>query len=339
MNPAYHATTTTSHKRRTGSRGDSLDAFDSRLTQALEEYRELLKRSETPDRDTFLDRYPEIAAELAECLDGLEFVHSAAPELRAGLEAAGARIELPSPCTLGDFRIEREIGRGGMGVVYEAEQISLGRRVALKVLPFAVVLDERQLTRFRNEARAAAALHYEGIVSVFCVGCERGIHYYAMQLIEGQTLSQLIVRLRESEGGQRAEPATGLPAGQTVTAAADPTVDIHNVGSMFGSRRTVAFFRAVAELGVQAAESLEHAHGMGVVHRDVKPSNLILDHSFRLWLTDFGLARMGTNPAVTMSGDVVGTLRYMSPEQALAKHDLVDHRSDVYSLRATLYEY
>src|SRR5204863_7068606 len=98
---------------------------------------------------------------------------------------------------LGDYRVIREIGRGGMGVVYEAEQVSLGRRVALKVLPFAAALDARQLQRFKNEAQAAAHLHHTNIVPVYAVGCERGVHYYAMQFIDGQTLAALTDEWRQ----------------------------------------------------------------------------------------------------------------------------------------------
>src|SRR5262249_31034340 len=102
-------------------------------------------------------------------------------------------------------------------------------------------------------------------------------------------------------------------------------------------RPTLAFFRTAAELIVQAADALEYAHSVGIVHRDVKPGNLLLDGHGRLWVTDFGLAKHG-DTSLTMSGDLLGTLRYMSPEQALARHGLVDHRTDVYSLGATLYE-
>src|ERR671923_1694600 len=98
---------------------------------------------------------------------------------------------------LGDYRLLREVGRGGMGVVYEAEQLSLRRPVALKVLPFAATMDPRHLQRFQNEARAAACLHHEHIVPVYAVGCERGVHYYAMQFIDGLTLAQLLERLRQ----------------------------------------------------------------------------------------------------------------------------------------------
>jgi tetratricopeptide (TPR) repeat protein len=212
-------------------------------------------------------------------------------------------------------------------VVYEAVQISLGRRVALKVLPFAAALDSRHLQRFKNEAEAAAHLQHPHIVPVYAVGCERGVHYYAMQLIEGQTLATLIQELRRP-GGLQSPSQGGLPS--TVAEAVLSTVH---------STTDPTFFRTVASLAVQAALALEHAHALGIVHRDVKPANLLLDVQGNLWVTDFGLARVATQaPALTLTGDVVGTLRYMSPEQALAQPSGIDHRTDLYSLAATLYE-
>jgi tetratricopeptide (TPR) repeat protein len=232
---------------------------------------------------------------------------------------------------LGDYRIVREVGRGGMGVVYEAEQISLGRRVALKVLPFAATMDARHLQRFKNEARAAASLHHEHVVPVHGVGCERGVHFYAMQFIDGTTLAQAIRGLRDAGDGPAASPDAGPNSDATTApAAAPPTAESRALGK--------AHFRRAAELIAQAADALEYAHSVGVVHRDVKPGNLMVDAAGKLWVTDFGLAKLDAAAGVTVSGDLLGTLRYMSPEQALAKHGLVDHRTDVYSLGATLYE-
>ncbi|HEY8505041.1 MAG TPA: protein kinase, partial [Gemmataceae bacterium] len=220
---------------------------------------------------------------------------------------------------------------------------SLGRRVALKVLPFAAALDARQLKRFKNEAQAAANLHHTNIVPVYAVGCERGVHYYAMQLIDGRPLAEVIDELRRSPrpaspppspgpgGGEPAGPPQPAgPGEETPPLAAGPTSGPAGAGA--------GFFRTVAELGIQAAEALEHAHQAGVVHRDVKPSNLLVDGRGHLWVTDFGLALVQTDVTLTLTGDLVGTLRYMSPEQALGHRGLVDHRTDVYSLGATLYE-
>jgi serine/threonine protein kinase/Tfp pilus assembly protein PilF len=232
---------------------------------------------------------------------------------------------------LGDFRLLREVGRGGMGVVYEAEQLSLRRRVALKVLPFAAALDERQMQRFQNEAQAAAHLHHPHIVPVHAVGCERGVHFYAMQLIDGQTLAALVRDRRQQGEVPAGRPGLATPSADTVTPAAGGSA---TQGSVTGR----AFYRRAAELGVQAAEALDYAHQQGVIHRDVKPANLLLDGHGRLWVTDFGLAQLQSNAGPTLSGDLVGTLRYMSPEQALARRGLVDHRTDVYALGATLYE-
>src|SRR4029077_14912373 len=110
---------------------------------------------------------------------------------------------------LGDYRIVREVGRGGMGIVYEAEQISLGRRVALKMLPYAATMDPRHLQRFKNEAKAAASLRHEHIVHVYGVGCERGVHYYAMEFVDGQTLAQWIADDRRSREPSGTKGASG----------------------------------------------------------------------------------------------------------------------------------
>jgi serine/threonine protein kinase/WD40 repeat protein len=310
------------------------------VVKALEEYTAELEAGRTPCREDYLSRMPEIAEILIECFDALEFVRGVAPQWKT------AAVDLASPCPatpLGDFSLVREIGRGGMGVVYEAVQLSLGRRVALKVLPFAATLDARQLQRFHNEARAAAQLHHTHIVPVYGIGAERGVHYYAMQFIEGKSLAALILELRAASGmiappaaDERLNATTDYTRGPGDNSRASTSQGLPQ--STHRSVLTSNLIRTMAELGVQAAEALDHAHQFGVVHRDVKPANLLLDGREQLWVTDFGLAQVQSDARLTVTGDVVGTLRYMSPEQALARRGVVDHRTDVYSLGATLYE-
>jgi serine/threonine protein kinase/predicted Zn-dependent protease len=328
---------------------DEGSADDARLAGALQEYLAALEAGRKPSQPEFLARHADIAEALAEHLDGLEFMHAAAPPGGRTDQVAAELAGLPVGMLLGDFRLVREVGRGGMGVVYEAVQVSLERRVALKVLPFASTLDPRQLQRFQNEARAAAGLHHTHIVPVYAVGCERGVHFYAMQFVEGQTLAAVIAEQRNlvaRKGGQGQPAANPLHAatvdqadGRVIPAPGAETVPVAGGLSTARSTKDAEWFRTVAGLGVQAAEALDHAHQQGVVHRDVKPGNLMVDDRGHLWVTDFGLAHVQHGPAsLTMSGDLVGTLRYMSPEQTLAKRVVVDHRTDVYSLGATLYE-
>jgi serine/threonine protein kinase len=239
--------------------------------------------------------------------------------------------DLGADKTLGDFRIIREIGRGGMGIVYEADQVSLGRRVALKVLPFAATLDPRQLQRFKMEAQAAAQLHHTNIVPVYGVGCERGTHYFAMQFIEGQSLAALITELQGRATGTPANGDRADLSGSAPTRAAISTEHAEN---------PAAFFRTVANLGVQAAEALEYAHTMGVVHRDIKPANLMVDQYGRLKILDFGIARVTEatrfGNQMTQLNVRIGTPGYMSPEQIEGEE--IDRRSDIFAVGAVFYE-
>jgi serine/threonine protein kinase len=265
----------------------SLDSA-ARLASILDRCMADLKAGVAFDRARLIAAHPELAERLDACLAGIEFIHNA---------TAAAPETLTN---LGEFRIIRELGRGGMGVVYEAEQTSLRRHVALKVLRFGAVADEDAMNRFRREAETVARLHHTNIVPIFAVGCEQGVNYYAMQFIEGRSLAEL---LAESQ-------RTGDPA---------PAED-------------------VARWGLQAAEALTHAHQRGVIHRDIKPSNLLLDADGVVWLTDFGLAKRMDEATLTVHGTLMGTPRYMSPEQAASLQQPVDRRTDVYSLGATLYE-
>jgi tetratricopeptide (TPR) repeat protein len=285
-----------------------------RLTEILDRFMRAQEQGLPLDQGALLAEHPDLADALRIYFRSLEQLHDVA----AGFGRAAADEPVNSlpqePGRLGDFELLKEIGRGGMGVVYEARQISLNRRVAVKLLPFAAVLSAKQIARFKHEAQAAAHVQHPNIVPVFAIGVERGVHYYAMQFIDGQPLDRAIAELRRGLG--------------------------HTTASSFlsGGKSRQEFFETVAGLGIQAAEALQAAHEYGVVHRDIKPSNLLLEAEGKIWVTDFGLARFQRNQTLTRTGDLVGTMKYMSPEQAAGRPEMVDHRTDIYSLGATLYE-
>ncbi|MBI5367575.1 MAG: protein kinase [Planctomycetes bacterium] len=200
-----------------------------------------------------------------------------------------------TPVRLGEFRILRELGRGGMGAVYEAEQTTLRRRVAVKVLPASLAATPSGRERFRREAEAVARLDHPGIIKVFAIGEEQGTPYFAMELIDGRNLDDVL-------------------------------------------RHEKISFERAATLVRDAALALSYAHGHGVIHRDVKPANLMVTPAARVLVSDFGLARVEGSAALTVAGATFGTPSYMAPEQAAGRTDQVDHRTDVYGLGATLYE-
>jgi serine/threonine protein kinase/Flp pilus assembly protein TadD len=253
-------------------------------------------------------------------------------------EADGREGEAAPLKRLGDFDLLREIGRGGMGVVYKARQISLDRHVALKVLPPALGLTGQSKQRFEREARAAAKLHHTNIVPVHAVGEHDGHHFYAMDLIEGQSLDHVL--------HQMIDQGTNAPMEGTVTQTLAeirprPTAQSREKEETSLSDTSAGgreWIDTVAKLMAEVADGLHYAHSRGVIHRDIKPANLMLSKEGHLCVTDFGLARVLQEPGITVTGSFLGTPAYMSPEQITAGRIKVDHRTDVYSLGVVLYE-
>jgi tetratricopeptide (TPR) repeat protein len=293
-----------------------------------EEFAERFRRGERPSVGEYAERHPEHADQLRDLLPAVAQME----QLKQLRRVATAEPEESPPDRLGDFRIVREVGRGGMGVVFEAVQESLGRRVALKLLSRHAQLDAARRERFLREAQAAARLHHTNIVPVFGVGEQDGLPYYVMQLIPGRSLHELICLWRNDDGAsfdRRTTAPINDAMAETRRTPNPAPVPCDFPPPRFGD------WAFVARIGAEVADAVAYAHEEGVLHRDIKPGNLILDEHDRVWVTDFGLAKMSEHAGLTASGDVVGTLQYLAPECLAGAGGAA---SDVYSLGASLYE-
>jgi serine/threonine protein kinase/tetratricopeptide (TPR) repeat protein len=360
------------HDQRCPYTEDSNAALGS-VELLAEDFLERQRRGERPEISEYTARHPELADRIRGFFPALVLVERLKPEGRGSTGGNGYGPWGAAPERLGEYRILREVGRGGMGVVFEAEQESLGRRVALKVLAAPGLKDPRWLLRFRREARAAAQLHHTNIVPVFGVGESDGIQYYVMQFIPGLGLDAVLKEVRRLRGmrtelaegtgaavaGDGTPPATdvarslvrwrfagrqgpgrgnGSPEAASATGPpteSPPALLPGDSGTCSSTRSHGQYARSVALIGVQVAEALEYAHRQGTLHRDIKPSNLLLDGRGTVWVADFGLAKVADSDDLTHTGDVVGTVRYMAPERFDGRYG---PQSDVYSLGLTLYE-
>ncbi len=253
---------------------------------------------------------------------------------------------------IGDFRIIRQLGAGGMGLVYLARQQSLDRLVALKVLGQALH-SQNAISRFKRESQAVAKLKHPSIAGVYYVGQDKQICYMAMEYIEGISLREAIQRLAHSS-----QPDSSLDAvlravdelhGNEVrfdaleeqdTLGYQPTPEPTNPYKSPQAESIITtdpHIRRSCEIVRDVALALHYAHEQGLVHRDVKPENIMLSREGKVFVIDFGLARFLEDNTLTNTGQLVGTPLYMSPEQVAARIN-VDHRTDIYSLGLVLYE-
>jgi eukaryotic-like serine/threonine-protein kinase len=318
---------------------------DETLLAALaENFIGKIQSGQSPDPEEYALRHPQLAQRIRELFPTLLLLESSARSHKTAANTA-SQLELAPDSVFGSYRIEREIGRGGMGIVYEAIQVRVQKRVALKVLASKSPQDAGQYERFYREARISAKLSHPNIVPVLDVGQVGGAAYFAMQYIEGKGLDRVLRLMTPSQQPPDAPALIFGSRSYRVSADGVKTVGERNgIAEAAGRIRAGVpaqfndYLRWVADIGIQAASGLAYAHGNKLIHRDIKPSNLLLGRKGALWIADFGLARSIEDPALTMSGLLLGTPRYMSPEQAEAAKCKVDHRSDIYSLGATLYE-
>jgi len=393
-------------------RGDDVvdDGVRHPVDILAEEYAEKLRRGERPAISEYEKKHPEYASLIRTVFESIATVERISSQKLSDSATFPQTARQTTPQVLGDFQILREIGRGGMGVVYEAIQQSLHRRVALKVINAAVSTNDQHRTRFQREAESAAGLHHTNIVQVYGSGEEQGIQYYAMQLIDGVTLSDVIQCLRSmlTPNAANTKPIyptnrfsirdaanyllettvshrNGIAAskreleskssfrrssrnqstwagGKTASEeqnnappfAEEMTLEMHqSTGDVnSSSEQPVApasskanphsfslpknYIRNVAKLIANVANALEYAHRQQVLHRDIKPANLLLDKEGTVWITDFGLARRMDLDSATQTGEVLGTLRYMAPEQIAGGGDA---RIDIYSLGICLFDH
>ena len=277
---------------------------DPRFESIVGEYLDRLNDGQRIEPEEILIEHPKLGPAILD-------------DLRAFLDvdATGSAIESNDedgfPRRLADYTLRRMLGRGGMGVVYEAWEESMDRVVALKVLPPAIAADERATARFVREAQLAGRLSHPNVVGVYGMGVKESTPYFAMEYVEGETLAEILAKVRGAESV---------------------------IETPFGVPGELGFYSALAKAMAAVADGLQHAHERGVVHRDIKPSNLIVGRQGALRILDFGLARLEGQEGLTLTGDVLGTPLYMSPEQARRERITVDHRTDVYSLGATMYE-
>lgn len=320
----------------------SPDQQQELLDNAVEEFTFRLRQGQRPSIGEFKERYPSIAEEIEDLLTSVAMIEELKTQNTATNESLKNDMkQITRLERIGDYRIIRELGRGGMGVVFEAIHESLGRRVAIKVMPNRTFDDQKYLERFKREAQAAANLHHTNIVNVFGIGQTGEHHYYVMEFVDGESLSEILKRLNDLSDSntltafnaetqeEHAPVFNELQHRETIDDQSVPRSPF----AKFDSPRERYFW--TARIGAQLADGLAYAHGLNILHRDIKPANLLIDENETAWLTDFGLVKNITHQTITKTGDIIGTPQYMAPESFDGSYD---QRSETYCLGLTLYE-
>ena len=338
------------------------------LEEIVDQFTRRFRAGEHPSIAEYQELHPQLKHEIEDLLASVAMIEQLKSN-PAQTRADGPSLDEVSHLKqIGDYQVMGEIGRGGMGVVFEAVHQSLGRRVAIKVMPTPTLNRAQYVERFKREAQAAARMHHTNIVSVFGVGEGQGFHYYVMDFVDGQTLSEIVrglsstisddttkinsaTRLALLENGSPQKKSdqvadstghthigdeTSIGATQPFSGSTSPDSADSKTASPTTPDLSPQHFRWAARIGANIADALAYAHESNVLHRDIKPSNIILDRKGVVWITDFGLAKDATNEInLTKTGDVIGTPQYLAPESLEGKYD---HRSEVYCLGLTLYE-
>ena len=332
---------------------------DELLDRIVADYTKRMRAGKAPEIAKYKRKYPSIANEIDDLLTSVAMIEG----LKQDAEGQGDTLAPRSNAKdfsnlkqLGDYVLIREVGRGGMGIVFEAVHQSLGRRVALKVMLEREFESEKQIARFRREAQAAARLHHTNIVSVFGVGEAEGFHFYVMEYVDGISLKSAVQSLTSSMANLDGRgPAAASKLGTvgdgdlaTVEKANRETGEFSIASSALASslqsspavshpdfRNNAQRYQWVADVGAQVADALAYSHQMGILHRDIKPANLMLDDKGQVWITDFGLVKLHDEEAITKTGDVIGTPQYLAPESLKGEYD---QQSETYCLGLSLYE-
>ncbi len=314
---------------------DASEPNQSQLDAIAEAFSEAIRRGENPSIDAVLAQHEDPTGRLRSLLESIAMIESLKSlSLRRDATDVPVAVELDH---LDDYKIVRQIGRGGMGIVFEAVHLPLSRRVAVKVLATRALEQTKDIERFRRESRAAARLRHTNIVPVFGVGHDQGYHYYVMDFIDGTSMRDWIHR---RSGVRSLDPVTvdehfDQTAGSLELHTSETSVCHEEAEPISFKTQSHDYVRWVARLGSTICDAIQYAHDRGVLHRDIKPANLLIDKNQQVWIADFGLAKLAEQRDATRTGDLVGTPQYMPPESFDGSYDV---RSEVYGVGLTLFE-